>query len=105
MKSLSIRELQLLQLSAMKDIHKYCIENDIRFDITVVIGITSLGKYTFPKIPAFPVNVPDVAFRQLEKYPHVILPAIKKRNDGTPPGARPAIFPKITVKITVVHKV
>ena len=34
---------------------------------TVDSGITSLGKYTFPNIPALPTNVLDVAFRQDEK--------------------------------------
>ena len=35
--------------------------------ITVDNGITSLGKYTFPKMPAFATNVLEVAFRQEEK--------------------------------------
>jgi hypothetical protein len=35
--------------------------------ITVDNGITSLGKYTFPKMPALATNVLDVAFRQDEK--------------------------------------
>ena len=35
--------------------------------ITVDNGITSLGKYTFPKMPALATNVLEVAFRQEEK--------------------------------------
>jgi hypothetical protein len=35
--------------------------------ITLDNGTTSLGKYTFPKMPALATNVLDVAFRQLEK--------------------------------------
>lgn len=31
---------------------------------TVLNGITSLGKYTFPKMDAFAVNVVEVAVRQ-----------------------------------------
>lgn len=34
---------------------------------TVESGMTSLGKYTFPKMPALATNVLDVAFRQDEK--------------------------------------
>ena len=35
--------------------------------ITVDNGITSLGKYTLPKIPALATKVLEVAFRQEEK--------------------------------------
>jgi hypothetical protein len=35
--------------------------------ITVDNGITSLGKYTFPKMPALATNVLEVALRQEEK--------------------------------------
>ena len=35
--------------------------------ITVDNGITSLGKYTFPKMPALATKVLEVAFRQEEK--------------------------------------
>jgi hypothetical protein len=34
------------------------------FEITTEIGITSRGKYTFPKIAAFAVNVLEVLLRQ-----------------------------------------
>ena len=34
---------------------------------TVDSGMTSLGKYTFPKMPALATNVLDVAFKQEEK--------------------------------------
>jgi hypothetical protein len=35
--------------------------------MTIESGVTSLGKYTFPKIPAFPVKVDDVASNEDEK--------------------------------------
>ena len=44
-----------------------CTPNLIRLDITIDIGVTSLGKYTFPNIPAFPVKVEEVANNEDEK--------------------------------------
>ncbi len=41
--------------------------NVTKFEITIEIGTVSLGKYTFPKIPAFAVNVSEVLFKQEEK--------------------------------------
>ena len=51
-----------------------CIANAISCEITVDIGITNLGKYTFPMIEEFAVNVVDVAVKQPEKYVQAIEP-------------------------------
>jgi hypothetical protein len=41
----------------------------------VEIGVVSLGKYTFPKMPALDVNVPAVLVRQeAKKLQMVLLP-------------------------------
>ena len=37
-----------------------CIPNRTKLEITTEIGIIILGKYTFPKIPAFALNVFEV---------------------------------------------
>ena len=34
--------------------------NEIRLDNAVEMGITNRGKYTFPSIPLFPINVLEV---------------------------------------------
>ena len=47
--------------------NKNCIPNFTRLDITVDKGITSRGKYTFPKMPALATNVLDVLVRHAEK--------------------------------------
>ena len=44
-----------------------CIAKEIRLEIDVAIGVTNLGKYTFPMIPLFPMNVFDVALTVDEK--------------------------------------
>lgn len=61
--------------------------------IIVEIGIVSLGKYTLPNSAALPVKVADVIVKEEAKNVHVILPSIKNKNDGTPPGASPAMEP------------
>jgi hypothetical protein len=47
--------------------NKNCIPNFTRLEITVEIGITSLGKYTFPNIPALATKIEDVELRHEEK--------------------------------------
>ena len=44
--------------------------------MTVDICVTNLGKYTFPNMAAFPVNVDDVFVKHDEKYVHTVVPHI-----------------------------
>ncbi len=50
--------------------------NEIKLEIEIDIGVTSLGKYTFPIIALFAIKVLDVAFTVAEKYPQQIVPAM-----------------------------
>jgi hypothetical protein len=43
------------------------MENFIKLDTTIEMGVTNLGKYTLPKIPALVKKVFDVFVRQSEK--------------------------------------
>ncbi len=47
---------------------KNCIPILTRFDVTVERGTISRGKYTFPKMFWFAVNVVEVLVRQSAKY-------------------------------------
>ena len=51
------------------------IANVSKLLMTVAIGMTSLGKYTFPKMPALLTKVLDVLVRQVAKYDQVQVPA------------------------------
>lgn len=44
--------------------------------MTVDIGVTNLGKYIFPNMTAFPVNMDDVFVRHDEKYVHTVIPSM-----------------------------
>ena len=50
------------------------IIKEINWEITVAIGITNLGKYTFPKIGALVTNVFEVVVNDVAKYVHAIFP-------------------------------
>src|SRR5674476_1430136 len=56
--------------------NKNWIPNFTRLDITVDNGMTTLGKYTFPKMPALATNVLEVLLRHEEKYFHIVMPLI-----------------------------
>ena len=43
---------------------------------TVETGTAMRGKYTFPKMPALAMNVPEVRVRQLAKYVQMVVPAM-----------------------------
>ena len=55
---------------------KNCTPKFIRDEIETDIGITNLGKYTFPNILTFEINVFDVLLKTVEKYDQIILPDI-----------------------------
>ena len=51
-----------------------CIPNRIALEKTFDMGVVSLGKYTFPKTPAFAVNVLALPVKQLEKKDQIAVP-------------------------------
>jgi hypothetical protein len=53
-----------------------CMPNFIIPESTVDKGVTSLGKYTFPNIAAFAVNVEDVLFKHAVKKFQMVMLAI-----------------------------
>ena len=55
-----------------------CIVKEINFEIQFAIGTAILGKYTFPNIPLFALNVSEDRVNISEKkYPHNISSHIK----------------------------
>ena len=48
--------------------------NEIKPDIITEIGITNLGKYTFPKTTELLMKVFEILEKQLEKYSHIAFP-------------------------------
>ncbi len=47
----------------------------MKLEIIVEMGVTNLGKYTFPKIPAFPVKTLETLNIVVLKYPQSVFPA------------------------------
>ena len=62
---IGLQNYQKFMLTAKNS--KNCTPNLIRLEITMVIGITNLGKYTLPKIPALPTKTLEVPPNELEK--------------------------------------